>query len=407
MSIKRMMVFGGWLLAGSAMAQVPDTTLTWLTRTALERHPLLRATAADAEAARSRAASAGALSDPELMVGYNATMRSGSALGRASAGLRQTLPWPGTRQAGRDAASAAATARGHARDVARVAVVRDLADAWHARHGQARQADLLLDHSAWLARLEALARQRLSAGYASRADVLRLEMEREELRSMIRQLRFDIDAMDATLRRLSGLSDDEPLPAPSGPIPSVRFTIPTGGPHPMIAESAAMGEEADRMIRLTELETRPMIGVGVDVMGPNFQSMSASRRVMIVPAVTVSLPIWSSRNKALVEEARQRGSASKERLAATTLTLEVERTEAVARYRQADDQVTLIRDRLLPKSIELADLVLAEYSSGRGSAEAVISARRQTLDLQLRLAQAQSDRNRSIVTLESLYPVFP
>lgn len=402
---KWMVVCGWWLVAISAEAQEADTTLFWLTRTALDRHPSVRAAAYAAAGARERAAAAGALADPEFMLGVNVSARSASALGRASAGLRQTLPWPGTRQAGRDAAHAAAAARGHARDVARVAVVRDLHTAWHARHKQARQAELLHDHQAWLARLEALARQRLAAGAASRADLLRLEMEREELASMIRRLDFESAATDALIRRLAGLAPDEPFTPPSGPVRDLAFEPVSDLAHPMVAESEAMAEESERMARLTALETRPMMGLGVELMGPSALGMGGE--TMLIPSVSVSLPIWRSANRSRIAAAETSVMAARETASAIRLDLDSEREEAGTRYRDASDRVELYRSRLLPRSIELADLVLAAFSSGQATSEDVIRARRETLDLQLRLAEAQTDRIRAVILLQSLYPDLP
>ena len=405
MKTKWMVVCGWWVVAISAQAQEADTTLAWLTRTAVDRHPAVRAAAYAAAGARERAAAAGARADPEFMLGYRATGGSASALGRATAGLSQTLPWPGTRQAGRDAAHAAAAARGHARDVARVAVVRDLHTAWHARHNQARQTDLLRDHQTWLARLEALARQRLAAGAASRADVLRLEMEREELASRIRRLAIETTATEALIRRLAGLTSIESFAAPSGPIRDLAFDPVPDAAHPLIAESAAMADETERMARLTVLETRPMIGLGVELMGPDAIGMGGE--TMMIPRLSVSLPIWRSANRSRIASAESAVMAAKETASAIRLDLDSGREEAWTRYREASDRVTLYRNRLLPRSIELADLMLAEYSSGTGSAEDVIRARRETLDLQLRLSEAQSDRIRAVILLQSLYPDIP
>lgn len=404
--MRKWMLIGGWgLMAMAAQAQAPDTTLAWLTEAAVDRHPSVRAAAYAAAGARERAAAAGALPDPSVRLAYNVSGGSGSAWGRASAGLMQAVPWPGLRQAGRDAAHAAAAARGHARDVARVAVVRDLHTAWHARHAQARQAELLRDHQAWLARLEALARQRLAAGTASRADLIRLEMEREEVASKIRGLDIESAATDAVIRRLAGLDDSESFTPPAGPIRPLAFTPPDTASHPMLAESEAMADEAARMARIATLETRPMIEVGMELMGPRFFGMG--RETMILPAVTLSLPIWRDANRARVAESAMSADAAIQRRNATRLSLLNEREMALARYREAVIRVDLYASSLLPRSIELADLTLTEYSGGRATADEVIRARRASLDVALALAQARSDVNRSVVLLQSLYPGLP
>ena len=74
--------------------------------------------------------------------------------------------------------------------------------------------------------------------------------------------------------------------------------------------------------------------------------------------------------------------------------------------RQADETVTLYRDRMLPRSIELADLILLEYSTGKRMADEVIMARRETLELSMTLEMAIAERNIALARLQSLYPTL-
>jgi hypothetical protein len=66
--------------------------------------------------------------------------------------------------------------------------------------------------------------------------------------------------------------------------------------------------------------------------------------------------------------------------------------------------VALYRDRMLPRSIELADLILLEYSTGKRMADEVIMARRETLELSMTLEMAIAERNVALARLQSLYP---
>jgi len=285
---KWMAVGGWWFLAMSAQAQMPDTTLAWLTQTAADRHPSVRAAA------------------------------------YAAAGARE------------------------------------------------------------------------------RADVLRLEMEREEFASMIRRLDIESAATDAVIRRLAGLDDSESFTPPSGPIRPLTFTPPDSASHPMLAESEAMADEAARMARIATLETRPMIGLGVEFMGPSYLGMGGE--TMLVPSVSISLPVWRTANRARIAESASLAASAAESASSIRLALANEREEAWSRYREAVIRVDLYGTSLLPRSVELADLTLAEYSGGRASADEVIRARRETLDIQMRLAEAQSDRNTAVAILHSLYP---
>ena len=387
------------------IAQV-DTTLQSLTRMALDRNPEIRAGAAAVGAARQRGAQVGALADPEVMVQWFANpARNGGVMRRAAFGVRQMMPWPGSLAAERDGAAAGAQARSHALELARVQLTQAVAETWHARHGQARRIALTREHLTWLARLEALARQRLELGMVSRADLLRIELEREKMRSELRTMELEAAALDIRLRALTYAAPTDTLPVPEGPQRLIPYSDPAPATsHPMLLEAGAMVKESESMSRRAALETRPMIGVGLEIMGPDFSMMESSFAWPIVPSVSMTLPIWRSKSSAIRREADFRVEEATARYDAALSTLTAERAEAALMLRQADETVSLYRDRLLPRSTELADLILLEYSTGKRMADEVIMARRETLELSMTLEMAITERNAALARLQSLYP---
>jgi outer membrane protein TolC len=149
-----------------------------------------------------------------------------------------------------------------------------------------------------------------------------------------------------------------------------------------------------------------MIGVGLEVMGPDFSMMESSFAWPIVPSVSMTVPIWRSKSNAIRREADFRVEESAARYDAALSALTAERAEAALILRQADETVTLYRDRMLPRSIELADLILLEYSTGKRMADEVIMARRETLELSMTLEMAIAERNTALARLQSLYPTL-
>lgn len=395
-----------FFVTNMAKAQQVDTTLQSLTRMALERNPEIRAGAAAVRAAQQRGARVGALDDPEVMVQWFANpARNGGVMRRAAFGVRQMMPWPGSLAAERDGAAAGARARSHALELARVRLSLAVAGTWHARHGQARRIALTREHLTWLARLEALARQRHELGLVSKAELLRIELEREKMRSELRNMELDAVALDIRLRALTYAAPTDTLPVPKGPQRVIPFSYPEpDGSHPMLLEAGEMIRESESMARRAALETRPMIGVGLEIMGPDFSMMESSFAWPIVPSVSMTIPIWRGKSNAIRREAGFRADEAAARYDAALSELAAERAEAALMLRQADETVTLYRDRLLPRSTELADLILLEYSTGKRMADEVIMARRETLELSLTLEMAITERNSALARLQSLYP---
>ena len=396
-----------WLLVPQLIRAQADSTLQSLTRMALERNPEIRAARAAVGAAEQRGARVGALDDPEVMVQWFANPARSGGLRNAAFGVRQMMPWPGSLAAERDGAAAGARARSHALELARVQLTLAVAETWHARHGQARRIALAGEQLTWLARLEALARQRHELGLVSQAELLRIELEREKMRSELRLMQLEADALDVRLRTLIYAAPTESLPEPRGPQPVDALPDPSpGGSHPMLLEAGAMVRESESMARRARLETKPMIGVGLEVMGPDFSMMESSFAWPIVPSVSMTVPIWRSKSNAIRREADFRVEESAARYDAALSALTAERAEAALILRQADETVTLYRDRMLPRSIELADLILLEYSTGKRMADEVIMARRETLELSMTLEMAIAERNTALARLQSLYPTL-
>lgn len=400
-------VFALSMVPKFAHAQQTDSTLMKLTRMALERNPEIRAGAAAVGAAQQRGARVGALDDPEIMVQWFANPARSGGLRNVAFGVRQMMPWPGSLAAERAGAAAGARAREYALELARVQLTQAVAETWHARHGQARRIALAGEQLTWLARLEALARQRHELGLVSQAELLRIELEREKMRSELRIQELEASALDIRLRALTYAAPTDTLPVPAGPQRLIPFSDPSpGGSHPMLLEAGAMVQESESMSRRAALETRPMIGFGLEIMGPEFSMMESAFAWPIVPSVSMTLPIWRSKSTAIRREADFRVEEASARYDAALSALTAERAEAALMLRQADETVALYRDRMLPRSIELADLILLEYSTGKRMADEVIMARRETLELSMTLEMAITERNTALARLQSLYPTF-
>ena len=74
----------------------------------------------------------------------------------------------------------------------------------------------------------------------------------------------------------------------------------------------------------------------------------------------------------------------------------------LADYEEAELRVKRYRDTMLPRSRELTDLLLLDYSNGRVRMDEVIQARRRSVEYATFLEDALFDRNMIVVALERL-----
>jgi outer membrane protein, heavy metal efflux system len=156
------------------------------------------------------------------------------------------------------------------------------------------------------------------------------------------------------------------------------------------------------MQRRAKLESYPMIGVGLEVMGSNYIMGMGSDRVPIVAQFRVTLPIWRARYHAAIKQAAAEAKVVQYNKADVNQRIQSETGILFANYNEADERVKLYKERLIPRSRELTDLMLLDYSSGRVRLDDVITARRQSVDYAISLERAVFDRNMIVAQFEQL-----
>lgn len=360
-------------------------------------------------ASQSKGDQVGTLPDPEIMFNYFLNPRKyDGVLSQASLGVQQMFPWIGTLSEERNFVTLLSHARWQQLESIRLDLYQNVKESWFSLVLTHRRKGYLQEHLEWVTRLERLTRSRLETGYASRSDMLQLEMERIEIRSMIDALeitfRGELARFNALLNRAPGAEVELPEGRPEleWTLTFDRTSRLTALYHPEVTEKEIMIQAGHSMEKLARLQRYPMIGVGLEAMGPNSSPMMDGRRIPVYANFAVRVPLWRSRNKAIMEEAvAERRSAEYDKLALLR-DLQADVAMAFSRYEEADIRVRSYTESLLPRSRELTDLLLLDYSNGRIRIDEVIMARRRSVDFATRLEEAIYDRNMTVVILERL-----
>jgi outer membrane protein TolC len=172
--------------------------------------------------------------------------------------------------------------------------------------------------------------------------------------------------------------------------------------NPRARELEVMRSAASIMENRAKLEAYPMIGFGAEIMGTNYIMQMEEKRVPIVARVAIQVPIWRSKYRAVASEAAAESRRADYELADFIQSLQSTTAMALTRYAEADQKVRLYRNALLPKTRELTDLILLDYSSGRARMDEVIESRRRSVDYAILLEEAIFEKNLAVVELEIL-----
>ncbi|MCX6253101.1 MAG: TolC family protein [Bacteroidia bacterium] len=150
----------------------------------------------------------------------------------------------------------------------------------------------------------------------------------------------------------------------------------------------------------------PMVGLGfnysiISTTKSGMAKPSMNGKDMIMPMVTVTLPIYRKKYNAMINEAYLLKTASKQNYQSTANSLQTEYYQAVQSYQDAQRRIKLYSNQYQLASISL-DLMMKSFSvSGSGLTD-VLRVRQQTLDYELKLVEAVADLNTAIAWLKRL-----
>jgi cobalt-zinc-cadmium efflux system outer membrane protein len=401
-----------FLFASPVWADDSQTILTLdaATRRAVAQAPLLEARLAEQDAAREEAGRAGALPDPQLIVGIDnlaiqgsgAFTAGGDSMTMRTVGITQVLPSRSKRQAQRDAAGANVEQAASTTLATRLAIEQQVAaawiDAWGAHHEiqmlQAMRREWSVD--------VAVAEARLRGGTGSAADVLAMRTEALDLENRI----DDANSREAQARAALARWLGDPVNQPLADAPDFAVL-----PHDETALLSSVDQQgsllewpsrehaAEAALAVAKAEKHPEWSVGM-----NYGSRVRGLSDMVSLQVGVSLPLFTRNRQDRGISAR---AADLDAVRAEHIDAQRQQTEAVqaawAQWVALGRQVRRHLEQLLPQANDRAALALASYRAG-GDIQPVLEARRDEISHHTEFARLLTDYGRAWAALSYLLP---
>jgi len=147
-----------------------------------------------------------------------------------------------------------------------------------------------------------------------------------------------------------------------------------------------------------------MIGLGLNYSVINKNEMSTSAmngKDMVMPMVTMTLPIYRKKYKAMQIEADLLKSATAQNYTASANSLKTEYYQAVQLYQDAQRRVVLYTNQSLLAGKSLDIMIKSFAVSGSGLTD-ILRVRQQILDYDYKQVEAVSDFNTAIAWLKRL-----
>lgn len=354
-----------------------------------QRSAALTARQAAVDGAQQARTAAGQLPDPKLAVGVENFPVSGpdrfswnrESMTMRRVGVMQDVPNAAKRAAQRDAAGAKADRERSVLEVERLAVRREAALAWLGLHFAERRLGVFATLEQENRRLQETLAARVASGAATPADALMVRQEALDLADRRDELQAGVEQARAQLRRWTG--DEPDLSAgPEAPVlrPDLARLLGDLDRHaeliafnPMLAMARADVDEAVAM-RRGDWGWEVAYGNRARAFG-DMVSFQLTFELPVSKA-TRQEPVIASRQKEVERlQAEREDALRRVRAEVDVQVAELQRLERVQQRQQSG---------ALPLAQERAQVTLASYQSGRADLGAVLAARKNAVEAQLR-----------------------
>lgn len=297
-----------WCIAQSGYSQ----TLNEYFRIAAENNPGLLAQYKAYEAALQKVPQVSSLPDPTFSFGYfisNVETRVGPQRARFS--LTQMFPWFGTLRAQGDAVALMAEAQLQAFFEARNRLYYQVAAAYYPLYELERLRDIERENIRILESYKSIATEKFENGTGSMVDVLRVDITLKDAQTNLKILDEKQKPLLTVFNKILNRAEDAPaqiadtLKADMFRVAALKDSMLAN--NPVLRKLELNYQSAQAAERAAVKQGLPKIGLGIDyvlVDERTDMNVSDNGKDVIMPMISVSIPIFRSKYKAAREEAR-------------------------------------------------------------------------------------------------------
>ncbi len=250
--------------------------------------------------------------------------------------------------------------------------------------------------------LEAIARQQNDVGQGTLQDVLRAQIEQDQIANELVNLSDSRNPLIAQLKGALGLNNgvaNPPVPARFETTPldltSDQLFVTALLRNPRLRAMEAEVRLAEAGIAVADKSRVPDFAAGVEA---DFKTAP----VMFRPRGGMTLPIWRDKIAAELASAQNRKSAAEARFSAEQIALAVEFADKLFSFRENSRAIALIDERLLPKARMSLEVARASYLSGKTDFLNLIDAQRALLAFELTAVEARLQREMVLAEISLL-----
>ncbi|MEQ9289590.1 MAG: TolC family protein [Cyclobacteriaceae bacterium] len=397
-----------WLLIpiGNTMAQTQqlEEPLQGYLKIAAENNPELKSIFNSYLATLERIPQARALPDPTVMFNIFASPVE-TRVGAQNAGisLSQAFPWFGQLKSQEQAVAMLAKARFEAFEDAKNQLFFDVRSTYYDLYVLQAAISITDENVRLLESFKQLANVRLESNTGSAVDLLRVEMDLDELNNQLLYLEDSRDPIQARFNELLNL--EEPIPIN---VPDTLNTLAFDEGKNVLLDSiithnpTLKGFDYEMSALDAEVDVAQKMGLPSFNLGLSYINISPRTDVadfsgngkdaLIFPQVGVRIPLYRGKYRAMVKEKELLKTSVENRKESRENKLETALEQSWRDYADAQRRVGLY-NRLIAYATQSLDILVAQYTTAGADFEEVLRMERQLLRYELELEKARADQN--------------
>ena len=400
------------LLSILAVGSLSAQTLEDYLKIAAENNPGIRARQMEFQAALQKLPQVSALPEPQVNASFffrPMMLPMGNQLGSIS--VMQMFPWFGALDAMEKEAAGMADVKYQAVAAAQNELFLKIKNAWYPLFELEEQIRIQRDNLRVLETDKELATIKFQYGQAPMVDAIRADIMIDEVTTQIALLEQKRRPLEVAFNRLLNRDDSAPvtisgsLPEPEPGSISRRDSLLANNPALAVLDKQILAERAGETA--AEYLRKPMIGAGLQYMplvkrkGGDLNLPPNTGRDMVMPMVSVTLPIWRKKYDAAAEERRLMQTVYADRK--QDMENELSAMYEMAWYElEKNAQIAELLNSQMVKTQQAINLLTAAYSNDGKDFEEILRLQQQLFRYRMEKISAQTDYQLAQVKLDYL-----
>ncbi|NBC66704.1 MAG: TolC family protein [Bacteroidetes bacterium] len=353
------------------------------------------------------------LPDPEVAFAYFISpieTRLGAQQARIS--LTQMFPWFGTLGDKREIADIQSKAHFETFRETRNQIFYQTEIVFLDLYELDRSIEIAVENLEILNSLVEISLRRYETNQATQVDVLRAQIEQEDLKTQLALLRDNRSVLEQRIGELLNLPENVQIQAPDTLNADLLLHDSQSLRNQLIQENPALSrlryqqESTREMKELAAKDGKPSFGIGADYIftgeRTDMAGLNDNGKDAFIARTSFRIPLFRNKYNAKVQQAEQNIQSAQMEITSKTNSLETDLDESLRDFYDADRRFELYDQTQIQRVNQALTIMTQAYSTDSSNFEEILRMQRKLLDYQLNKIQALTDKHKAAAYIEYL-----